>query len=383
MALSKSPAAPLESAAGQALEPVDAAAGRHPDAPALEDRGIASLLLAIELFNRPIDRGRTEAVLILLHHSFEMLLKATLVAAAGKPCVNERGYSHSFDQCLKFAHEDMHIITVDQRRFLSMLDNLRDSATHYYQIVSEDLLYLFAQGSVSLFRELLQTGMGTDLRDHIPQRVLPIFCRPPKNVQQLIADEFENIRSAVSGGKISREEAMAAIRPLVSFAIGGAEMPRRVAAADIEQAIGRLERGDEWHVVFPEVACLRIETQEGDLGFGVRIVRTAEGAPVRVIREHEEVPEGFVVAKEINIFDKFTMGLNQIAKKLGVTPPKTGELIRKYKIKEDDQAFREIFIGRSCIRRFSKRALELLQPHAGEADQVWEETKELRRKKPR
>lgn len=356
----------------------------HADATALQERGIASLTLAIELFNRPIDRGRIEAVLLLLHHSFEMLLKAVIVAKHGKPCMDDRGYSHSFDQCLRISHEDMKVITVDQRRFLSMLDNLRDSAMHYYQVVSEDLFYLFAQGSVSLFASLLHNAMEQDLRHHIPERVLPIFSRPPKNIQQLVADEFQNIRQSIRNSQITREQALAAIRPLVAFSIGGAERPRRMAAADIEDAIRRLEKGEEWQAVFPEVARLRLETEEGALGFGVRIVRDAVTAmPVRVVRENEDVPEGFIVAKEINVFDKFTMGLHDLAKKLGLSPPKTTELIRKYKLTDDDQAFREIRVGSQIYRRYSKRAIELLVPHVGEAEQVWEESKSLRTKKPR
>ena len=105
--------------------------------------------------------------------------------------------------------------------------------------------------------------------------------------------------------------------------------------------------------------------------------------PVRVIRENEELPEGFVVAKEINVFDKFTLGLLDLAKKLGVSPPKTATLAQKYGILEDDQSFREIHVGRQIYRRYSKRALDLLAPHAGEAQQVWEDTRELRKKRPR
>jgi len=38
-----------------------------------------SLVLSTEHFNRPSDRGRIEAVLILLDHAFEMLPKASIV----------------------------------------------------------------------------------------------------------------------------------------------------------------------------------------------------------------------------------------------------------------------------------------------------------------
>ena len=49
----------------------------------LRTRAIDSLVLGIELFNRPHERGRVEAVLILLHHAFEMLLKAIIKDRTG------------------------------------------------------------------------------------------------------------------------------------------------------------------------------------------------------------------------------------------------------------------------------------------------------------
>ena len=50
----------------------------------LREKAIYSLVLSIDHFNRPWDRGRTEAVLILLNHSFEMLLKAVIRERLGK-----------------------------------------------------------------------------------------------------------------------------------------------------------------------------------------------------------------------------------------------------------------------------------------------------------
>ena len=41
----------------------------------LKQRAIDSLMLSIELFNRPHDGGRVEGVLIHADHAFEMLLK--------------------------------------------------------------------------------------------------------------------------------------------------------------------------------------------------------------------------------------------------------------------------------------------------------------------
>jgi hypothetical protein len=45
----------------------------------LKAKALSSLLLGVEHFNRPWDVGRTDAVLIFLDHSFEMLLKAAIL----------------------------------------------------------------------------------------------------------------------------------------------------------------------------------------------------------------------------------------------------------------------------------------------------------------
>jgi hypothetical protein len=118
----------------------------RPDVRELLQRSLGSLKLAIEVFNRPNDEGRPEAVLILLHHGFELILKTLILARTGSVFDEERGYSYSFGTCLRFAEDDLKAISKDQRRFLSMLDNLRDCAIHYYQVLSEDILYIFAQG---------------------------------------------------------------------------------------------------------------------------------------------------------------------------------------------------------------------------------------------
>ena len=50
----------------------------------LFEKSLDSLVLSIEHFNRPWDRGREEVVLILLDRSFELLLKAVIIHRGGK-----------------------------------------------------------------------------------------------------------------------------------------------------------------------------------------------------------------------------------------------------------------------------------------------------------
>ena len=50
----------------------------------LVKKAVNSLILSIEHFNRPWDKGRPETVLILLDHSFELLLKGAILHKGGK-----------------------------------------------------------------------------------------------------------------------------------------------------------------------------------------------------------------------------------------------------------------------------------------------------------
>jgi hypothetical protein len=51
---------------------------------------VDSLVVAVDHFNRAWDRGRTEAVLILLDRAFELLLKAIIVHRAGTRSARRR-----------------------------------------------------------------------------------------------------------------------------------------------------------------------------------------------------------------------------------------------------------------------------------------------------
>ena len=231
----------------------------HPDASALLHRAVNSLKLAIELFNRPYDDGRIEAVTILLHHAFEMILKSMIVEEAGRPCIDERGYSCSFDQCLQIASERLQVIDKDQRRFLSMLDNLRDASIHYYQSLAEDMLYIFAQGSVTLFDYLHQRACGVPLKELLPARVLPISSRPPKDLHLLVDEQFNAIRDALREMRLTKEEAMAAIRPLMVLSLGSSDESRRATLDDLEAATEALKAEERLESCIPrdcQAACV-------------------------------------------------------------------------------------------------------------------------------
>jgi len=98
----------------------------------LLDRSIESLILAIELFNRPSEIGRNHGVLMFLQHAFEMLLKAGILQKTGRIHPKEDGYTYSFARCLVIAHEELDVLTRDGKMTLEILDAQRDQAVHFY-----------------------------------------------------------------------------------------------------------------------------------------------------------------------------------------------------------------------------------------------------------
>src|SRR5216683_1187177 len=140
----------------------------------LKQKAVDSLILSIEHFNRPWDRGRVAAVLIMLDHAFEMLLKASIIHRGG--CIRKRRERQTigFDTCVRVALDDgkVRFISSEQTLTLQMINGLRDAAQHHLVQISESQLYMHAQAGLTLFRDLLKQVFDEDLARQMPERVL-------------------------------------------------------------------------------------------------------------------------------------------------------------------------------------------------------------------
>ena len=355
----------------------------HPDVEPLRRRALESIQLAIELFNRPHECARPETVLILLHHSFEMLLKSLIVGRTGTAIDEKRGYSYMFDTCLCMAEEQLDLITNDHRKFLSILDANRDSATHYYQFVPEPILYVLAQASVSLFNELIRKSTGRGLLAFLPNRVLPISATPPQQLARVVDEEFERLREILQRPDLPKQHAIAMLRPLMAFKIGGEERHRRMTSEELEVAIENLSAAENWRIVFPEIAKIQLMSEGDGIPVGFKVVKEApEAMPVRVLKPGDPEPAGgCIIQKEINLFDKFNMGLNQLATHLELSPTRTLAMVREFAIQDDPEAYRELHVGRSPYKRYSKRALDILRVNLDSAEAVWHKRRSERSRK--
>jgi len=346
------------------------------DVAELKKRAINSLVLGIELFNRPHDQGRSESVLILLHHAFEMLLKAIIKDRTGTVHAKGERYSFGFDKCLEVAQNEIKVISVDERATLSILDAHRDTAVHYYQDVSEDLLYLQAQAAVTLFDDLLSRVFKERLADCIPERVLPVSTRPPKDLKVLIDSELSQVDELLRAGSRKGIQAAARLRPILALATATRDDAERVTEGELRKAINRRRRGDCWSVILPEIAQLKLETQGDGIPIFFRIKKDADIA-VRIARNGEPV-EGAVIKQEIDWFDKFNLSVSDIAKHLRLTIPKTRAYMFEIDVWSDPEMYGEKSIKSIHFKRYTKKALDALRETTEQitVEEVWEKHKD-------
>jgi len=142
----------------------------------LLEKALDSVLLSVELFNRPHDRGRVSSVLIHLDHAFEMMLKAAILHQGGKIREKSERETIGFDACVRRGLSDGRIkfLTDEQALTLQTINGLRDAAQHHLLDISEGQLYVHEQSGVTLFRDLLKSVFSLDLRSRLPTRILPV-----------------------------------------------------------------------------------------------------------------------------------------------------------------------------------------------------------------
>src|SRR3984957_15670804 len=102
-----------------------------------------SLVLSIELFNRPHERARISGSLIHLDHGFEMLLKAAILHRGGRIREKHAKETIGFDACVRRSLSDGKIkfLKEEQALVLQTINGLRDAAQHHLLDISEGQLY--------------------------------------------------------------------------------------------------------------------------------------------------------------------------------------------------------------------------------------------------
>jgi len=339
----------------------------------LREKAINALILSIDHLNRPWDRGRAEAVLILLDHSFEMLLKASIRQRSGKIRKAREKQTIGFNACVRKGLTDanLKILTDEQALTLQTINGQRDAAQHYLVDMSEHQLYFYAQAGVTLFRDIHDEVFDRKLVLELPERVLPISTTAPRDLTALFDQEVDEIKGLLAPGTRRKMDAIAKVRSLAileSAVNGDYEQP---SDRELERVCKRLTDEESWLSIFPGVASINITTELDGPTLSLRLTKN-EGTPIRLLKEGEGT--GAVVAvRRVNELGFYSLGAAQLAEKVGLTQPKSRAVVDHLGLRGDPHCFAEIRIGSVRYARYSPQAIRKMKDALAidSIDDIW------------
>lgn len=353
------------------------------EAKRLLEKASDSLVLAIELFNRPNDRGRVSSTLILLNHAFEMLLKAAILHRGGRIREKRAKKTISFDACVRRSLSDGKIkyLSEEQALVLQTINGLRDAAQHHLLDISEGQLYVHMQSGVTLFRDLLKAVFNEDLASHLPERVLPVSTSPPTDLTTLFDSEVEEIKKLLRPGRRRRIEALARLRPLAILDATIRGEKGQPSESDLRRLGRELLQSKPWVDVFRGAAAVEIAVDGTGPSLSLRISKK-EGIPI------QEVPEGtpgasVVAVRRINELDVYSLGATKLAEKIGISMPKFLAIVDHLGLRKDKECYREFKIGSQTHKQYSPKAIEKIKEalETQSVDEIWAKHKQKSKKK--
>jgi hypothetical protein len=240
---------------------------------------------------------------------------------------------------------------------------------------------MYAQAGLTLYADLLSSVFGEVLREHLPERVLPVSTSPPRDLHVLMAATFSEIKELVVPGSRRRLEARARVRALAIVEASLSGVRSQPGERELDNLLRKIATEEDWTNVFPGVASLSLTTEGTGLSVSVRITKK-EGEAVQLVPEGN--PDATVVAvKRVNELGYYSLGLKDLAEKLDLTQPKAGALVAHLRIQDDEKYYKEIRIGTQGFKRYSAQAVTHLREvlPTVDMDDVWKEHRPRRRKK--
>jgi hypothetical protein len=339
------------------------------EARALKAKAVASLITALEAFNSPRDDGRTTKVLLHLQHSFEMLLKAALVQSNINVFDRQTGRSWGFEACVRHAQSLPKLKLSDaDAGTLRAVDALRDDEQHWFNVVSEQLLYLHVRAAVTLY--LLQRAFGESIAMHLPLRVLPVTIDPPQELSLVLDDEYTQIASLLRPGRRARHEARARIRTLLAME-AHVEPEAGVSNRDVDRVEQGIKTGENRAVVFPKLNEIATAIDGSGVGLTVRFVKNEAAPPVRY--EADETQPAAAI-REVDLQRKFRRSPKQLADDLSLSTPRSTALRQHLGIDQDPNCCYVFEFGSQRHPRYSDNAFTRMRQAIKELDMeaVWQ-----------
>jgi hypothetical protein len=332
-----------------------------------------SLVLAIELFNRPHDRGRVSGTLIMLDHSFEMFMKAAIVHRGGRIREKRAKETIGFDKCVRISLSDGKVkyLIPEQVLVLQTINGLRDAAQHHLLDISEGQLYVHVQSGVTLFRDLLKSVFDQELATYLPARVLPVSTSPPTDLATLFDSEVAEIQKLLNPGRRRQIEALARLRPLAILDATIHGQKGQPSDADLRRVAKEVSKGATWTELFPGVAAVEFVADGTGPSLSLRLSKK-EGIPIQCVPEG--TPGASVVAvRRVDELGFYNLGAKQLAEKVGLTMPKALAVVDHLGLRGQSECYKEIKIGKSVFKRYSQNAIDSIKQalKTESAEDIW------------
>lgn len=125
-----------------------------------------------------------------------------------------------------------------------------------------------------------------NLRDVIPERILPVCTAVPKDIHTLVKAEFDDIKQLVAPNSRKMLQARAKVRTLAVIESSLNGVRSQPGEGELNTLLKRIRSGKSWRDLFPGIASLELTTG------------TSEGVPVsiRITKKQGQevhlVPEG-------------------------------------------------------------------------------------------
>jgi len=348
----------------------------------LLNKACDSMILSVEFFNRPHDIGRITTTLVLLDHSFEMLLKAGILHRNGH--IREKRVSETigFDKCVRIAFSDAAIKFLNEEQVLILqgINILRDAAQHYLLYISENQFYIQVQSGITLFRDLLNDVFGQNVYELLPKRVLPISTSPPVTLDVLFDYEIEEIVKLLQPGSRKKLEAQAKLRPLVLLDLSIRGEIVQPSPAKLDHMAAELVSGKRWQDIFPGVCSIDLSATGTGFNMAIRWTKK-EGIPIHTVPEGTP-GAGVVAIKRVSELGFYNLSLTRISTIVGLTRPKTIAMIRYLKIEENEDYFKIIKIDKVEFKRYSQKVIQLISEELPKVsiEEIWK-THGIKRRK--
>ncbi len=239
------------------------------------EKSLDSLVLSIECFNRPWDRGRHEAVLILLDRAFELLLKSIILHKGGKIRETHENETIGLDKCVRkcISDDKVKCLTKDEGLTIQIINSFRDAAQHDIVILNEQELYMYSQSGMTLYKDILKKVFNEELRKYLPERILPISTQPPSDLHVMVDVDFKHIKSLLRPKSRKQIEAKARLKSLAIIESSLRGIRNQPSELELNKLSREVQTGKRWEEIFPGLASLDITTTGGGINVDIRITK--------------------------------------------------------------------------------------------------------------